>query len=175
MKNWPQIMLNLCLVLSAGNASFGVALASQGRGLFKPDEWLAVSDKQLERQRGGFDTGTGLNVSFGLIRTVTINGTLVSTTQFNLPDVSKISAEQAAIVSAAIAATGIIQNGAGNVVGTSSKSQLPTATLIQNSLDAQKIQTLTTINAGVNSLGLFKSLNSQSSLRDALLGSMGVR
>jgi len=114
-------------------------------------------------------------VSFGIVRTVSINGDLVNKTSFTLPDMSKITSEQAKIASAAIAEAGIVQNGPGNFVDTNVKSQLSSGTIIQNTLNAQKIQTLTVINTGVNSLGLFKAINTQSVLKDALLGSIGVR
>jgi hypothetical protein len=49
------------------------------------------------------------------------------------------------------------------------------ATVVQNSLNGQNIQALTRINTSVNSLGLFKSSNAQTTLRDALMGTMGTR
>lgn len=165
----------MCLLMLAGNACFGVGMASEEKALFRPGDWVAVSDQHLEKMRGGYDIGNGLTVSFGIIRTVMINGDLVSKTSFNLPDVTKITSEQAAIASAALAKNGIVQNGPGNYVDPVVQSQLATGTLIQNSFSDQKIQTLTIINAGVNSLNLFKAINTQTLLKDALLGSMNVR
>jgi len=175
MKNPAKKLLCCALLLAAGNGCFGAGPGSQRGGLFNPGEWKAVSNDQLDTLRGGFETGNGMTVSFGLVRTVTINGDVVNRTSFNLPDVSKISAEQARAVSAAIAETSVVQNGSGNVVSDSVRSQLAGGTLIQNSLNNQTIQTLTVINAGVNSLGLFKSLNLQNALKDSLFGSLGSR
>ena len=45
-----------------------------------------------------------------------------------------------------------------------------TGAVIQNSLNNQQIQALTTINAGVNSLGAFKAMNVLSTLNSALAG-----
>lgn len=61
----------------------------------------------------------------------------------------------ARIASAAIAEAGIAQNGADNFVFVDAglKSRLAGGTLIQNSLNDQRIQTLTVVNTGVNSLG----------------------
>ena len=175
MKNPAKKLLCCTLLLAAGNGCFGAGPGAKSGGLFNPGEWKAVSNDKLDTLRGGFETGNGMTVSFGLIRTVTINGDVVNRTSFNLPDVSKISAEQARVVSAAIAETSVVQNGVGNVVSESVRSQLTGGTLIQNSLNNQTIQTLTVINAGVNSLGLFKSLNLQNALKDSLFGSLGSR
>lgn len=175
MNNLPKELLSLCLLLTAGNACFGVGVASEEEGSFRPNEWVAVSNENLENMRGGFDAGSGLSVSFGIVRTVTINGDLVNRTSFNLPDVAKITGEQARMASAAIAEAGLVQNGAANFVDAGVKSQLAGGTFIQNSLNDQTIQTLTIINTGVNSLGLLKAMNAQTALKDALIGSMGIR
>lgn len=175
MKRLSKQLTSVCFLLMAGNACFGVGIDKEERRAFQPTEWVAASDENLSNMRGGFDAGSGLNVSFGIVRTVSINGDLVNKTSFTLPDMTKITSEQARIASAAIAEAGIVQNGPGNFVDTNVKSQLSSGTIIQNTLNAQKIQTLTVINTGVNSLGLFKAINTQSVLKDALLGSIGIR
>lgn len=159
-----------CLLLAVGS-SISAGGADPG-GLFNPNEWTAASNEQLDTLRGGFETPSGMTVSFGLVRTVSINGDVVNRTSFNLPDVSKITAEQAHAVSTAMAQTRLVQNGAGNF---SLQQPLAGGTLVQNSLNDQTIQTLTVINAGVNSLGLFKSINLQGAFRDALFGAIGGR
>lgn len=168
----------LCLVLTAGNACLGVELAVQEQGSFRPEEWTAASEQQLDDLRGGFEAASGLMVSFGIVRTVSINGDFVHRTSFNLPDVGKITAEQARMANAAMGEAALVQNGAGNMVDAGVQSQLEagtlTGTLIQNSLNDQKLQTLTIINTGVNSLGLWKSINSQRVLNDALLDTTKV-
>jgi len=173
---YPSIKpIGRCLLFLAGSACLGTSLAAEERQAFRPDEWMAVSDQQLDTQRGGFDAGSGLAVSFGIIRTVMVNGDLVSKTSFNLPDVTKITSEQARLASAAIADSGLVQIGPNNFVDAGVSSSLATGTLIQNSLNDQQIQTLTIINTGVNSLGLLKALNTQTVLNDALLGAAGSR
>jgi hypothetical protein len=175
MKHLRAKLISRCLVLLAGSACLGIGLAAQAKQAFRPDEWVAVSDQQLDTQRGGFDAGSGLAVSFGIIRTVMVNGDLVSKTSFNLPDVTQITPEQARIASAAIADSGLVQIGPNNFVAAGVRSDLAPGTLIQNSLSDQQIQTLTVINTGVNSLGLLKALNTQTVLNDALLGATGSR
>lgn len=175
MKHLPKKLLSLCLLLTAGHICFGAALPAPENGSFRADEWVAASDEELDDLRGGFEAASGLTVSFGIVRSVSINGDLVSRTSFDLPDVSTITAEQASMAKAAIAQATLVQNGAGNFVDAGVRAQLGAGTLIQNSLNDQNIQTLTVINTGVNSLGLLKSLNTQDILKDALLGPMSNR
>lgn len=201
MKNLPGKLVSMCLLLTAGNACFGIGLATENKTAFQPADWVAASDEHLDNMRGGFDAGSGLSVSFGIVKTVMINGNLITKISFNLPDVSRITAETAKIVSDALAKAGIVQNGAGNIVDTGIRSEVAAGTatgtlsqstpdagvrsqvvagtalttLIQNTLNDQKIQTLTVINAGVNSLGLLRAMNTQMVLKDALFGSIGIR
>lgn len=175
MKIRPKRLISIFLLLSGGSACFGVGLPAKDEGSFHPGDWTAVNDDRLEETRGGFDAGSGLTVSFGIIRTVNINGDLVNRTSFELPDVTRITADQARLVSSAMADAGIIQNGSGNTIDPNVAAHLDTGTIIQNSLSNQNIQTLTVINAGVNSLSILKSINIQSALKDALFGSLGIR
>lgn len=153
------------------------ALASAS--LFVASAWHAVDDAVLERLRGGFELsslGAGLAVSFGFVRSVVINGDLVSQTRFSLPDLAHISNDQARLVSDALAQAHVVQNGLGNSVGAGElPASLAATTVVQNSLNNQHIQTLTQIDAGVNSLGLLRSMNAQGALRDALMGAARLR
>ncbi|MEO8598294.1 MAG: hypothetical protein ABI656_00515 [bacterium] len=143
----------------------------------KPDDkWrVAVSDTNLDQMRGGFNTGSGLLVSFGIQRAVYINGNMVTTTSFNIPDVGKVSGAQAATLSAAAGAVNLVQNGPGNTIEPGALSQAVGATVIQNTLSNQNIQNLTIIDASTNSLGLLKSINALSTLNDALSNAVGIR
>lgn len=156
-------------------SSHGTMLTVDDLGAFHANEWTPVSDQALDDLRGGYDVGQALTVSFGIIRSVTINGDLVTQTSFNLPDITKINAEQARVASLAIAETGVIQNGVGNILTDGVRTALPTSTVIQNTLNDQTIETLTIINAGVNSLGLLKFINTQNTVKDALLDSLKLR
>jgi hypothetical protein len=174
----PTRLICLCLLLAAGvPVRGGEPGAAGGKKAFVAEAWAAVSDDNLEALRGGFEINTGLSVSFGFVRSVSINGDLVSQTRFTLPDLSHITEDQAKAVSAALAGANIVQNGTGNSVGTNNTTpiNLPPITVVQNSLDNQSIQTMTVVNAGVNSLGILKSINTQSVLRDALLSAVGTR
>ena len=228
------------LACAVGSAQAAQALPALAPG-FVPESWQAASDAQLDALRGGFEIRPNLSVSFGFVRSVTINGDLVSEISFHLPDLSNISADQARMVSEALTKANIIQNGIGNRVGASlagtllpagavqppkgapsstvaeaaavaspvavapppstptpSAPSVPAAqvaptlptsvalvpmapmvpaavTVVQNTLDNQAIKSMTVIDAGVNSLGLLRSINVQTVLKDALMGAIGVR
>jgi hypothetical protein len=134
-------------------------------------EWVAIDTERLDTMRGGFDLG-GLKVSFGIEKAVYVNGNLVTSTSFNIPDVGSLTMQQAQMLASVNAMT-LVQNGMGN----SAPATLPatTGTIIQNTLNNQHIQALTTINTSVNTLNLFKGLNLQSTLSNALAGVARVR
>ncbi len=131
---------------------------------------VAMSEQSLDGVRGGFVT-EGLNVSFGIERAVYVNGTLVTTTSLNVSDLGRIAAGRGttAFDTGTLA---LIQSGAGNTVSTGTISAATIGTVVQNTLDGQKIQNLTVINATVNSLGVLRGINLQSSLRGAIIDSL---
>jgi hypothetical protein len=137
-----------------------------------PDK-LAISDERLDKMRGGFDLSSGLKVSFGVSRMVVVNGNLVTTTSFNIPDLANLSAQQAQQL-ASVNAGSLIQNGPGNVVQPGAMPALSGA-VIQNTLNNQNIQALTTINTTVNSLSMFKNFNVGSTLGGALANAVRPR
>ncbi len=135
-------------------------------------ERVALSNSKLDQMRGGFETGSGLKVSFGIERAVYINGNLVTTTSLNIADLSKLSAGQAQAAALNGASLGLIQNGPSNSFQPGAISASNIGTVIQNTLNDQKIQALTLINASVNSLDLIKRANVQSSIQSALIDSL---
>ena len=196
MKQTVVQWVGLSTLLLATSTCFGDASLGARKPRFDPSAWAAVSDEQLAKQRGGFETRTGLAVSFGIVRTVAINGDVVSKTSFNFQDMANITAQEVRLATAAMAQAGVVQVGAGNSIpstvaatgsavpagatslagpsGPSGLSGLP-ATVVQNSLNGQNIQALTLINTSVNSMALFKSANANATMRDAQMGSIGTR
>ncbi|HEY3596258.1 MAG TPA: hypothetical protein VGL08_01890 [Paraburkholderia sp.] len=138
-----------------------------------PANTVALSEERLDSMRGGFDMPSGLKVSFGITRTVAVNGNLVTTTSFNIPDINNITAQQAQSL-ATVNAGALLQNGPNNVVQQGALPSL-SGSVIQNTLNNQNIQALTTINATVNSLSMFKSINVGSTLNNALLSAVRGR
>ncbi|MEO7052983.1 MAG: hypothetical protein ABI128_15080 [Rhodanobacter sp.] len=134
---------------------------------------VAVSDSHLAAVRGGFDSGSGLLVSFGIERAVYVNGNLVTSTSLNIPDIGQMNGEQASALAAATSTLSVVQNGPVNTFDPAALTQTTAGTVVQNSLNNQNIRTLTTLNTTVNTLDLFKSVNLQSTLQAALVNSLG--
>ena len=134
--------------------------------------WVPVSPDVLDGMRGGFDMGNGLQASFGINRAVYVNGNLVTQTSFNIPDIAHITTTQAAAMQAALNSISITQIGPNNTFDPSSLGGVSAGTVIQNTLDNQKIQTITTLNTSVNSLNAFRAANFQDALQQAQLQSL---
>jgi hypothetical protein len=212
-----------------------------------------VSDARLDHARGGFDLGGGLVASFGLQEETYINGLLVMSTSINIPDISKITQQQAAALASTLDGLNLVQNGPGNGIApgkaatapnadsTAQSSSPPAAVtgsgasngavvahvpnqpstitpamdapaetvgvpalgangvgsaatrntlgaaaaasalaqggglaqVIQNTLNNQSIQTLTTLNVSVNTLQALRQMNLQSTLQSAQMLSFG--
>jgi hypothetical protein len=136
-------------------------------------ELVALSAEKLDEVRGGFVTDGGLRISFGIERAVYLNGSLVATTSLNIADLAKISGGQAQVTtSGTTGGLALLQNGAGNVLAPGSITSTAAGTVIQNTLDNQKINTITRIDAVVNSSGIMRSINLQSSMRSAIVDSL---
>ncbi len=138
--------------------------------------WLAASDHTLDRMRGGFDLGAGLMVSFGISRALSINGQLISATSFQLGDLSRLTPAQAATLGQQMTAQmQVVQNGSGNTLASPNPAAMPTATLIQNTLNNQAIRNLTIIDAASNGMGLVKGLNLRATIDEAIANAIGTR
>ncbi len=128
-----------------------------------------VEEERMDGLRGGFVTPHGLMVSFGIERVVYVNGVLSSTTTLNVTELGKIVGGAADVSKMVPLGTtvGLIQNGPNNTFVGDVVSSGAIATVIQNSLDNQQIQTVTTINTQVNSLEMMRATRFGESLRDA--------
>lgn len=136
---------------------------------------MALSQGDLDKVRGGFETPGGLKISFGIERAVYINGSLVTTTSLNVSDLGKVTGGGTGALASAVAGSGnltLIQNGPGNTFVTGPVSAATVGTIVQNTLNDQKIQNVTAINATVNSLQVVRAQNLQSTLRGALIDSL---
>jgi len=162
------------------------------------DSWKPVSDETLDQARGGFDVA-GLKASFGIERTVSIDGVATTVQSLQIPDISQMTKDQAAQLEAATRSVFVVQNGPGNSVATGTVAATTTApptsgavasnvpssppsqaralamgsagTIVQNTLDGQSIQSVTTLSTSVNSLGAFRALDWQAGLQAALIQS----
>jgi hypothetical protein len=66
----------------------------------------------------------------------------------------------------------LIQSGAENIVHSDTLPPASMATVVQNTLNNQKIQNVTVINATVNSMEILRTLNLQSTISDAVNNSV---
>lgn len=154
----------ICLV-ALSSALWGAAGARAGES--GRIAWTPVSDARLDAARGGFDWGGGLVASLGIDRAVYINGTLVTSLHLQVPDLAHVNAAQAGALSSAMSNATVVQNGPGNSVDPGALGQSMAATVLQNTLDNQRIAAQTTLNVSVNTLSVFRSLNLQQSLQAA--------
>lgn len=116
-----------------------------------------ASPAELDELRGGFhvDTPHGrLHVGIGITRAVSVNDQVVAVSKLVIPDFMRRNAQ---LDGGAL----VVQNGRGNQAPQVSAA-LTTATslpiVVQNTLDNQKLGTVTIIDASVNSLSLLRSI-----------------
>ena len=164
MHHFKQYFLQAaaCAFL-AGTSGTSHATAATPEGA----DWLALSDSKLDAMRGGFSVLPGIMVSFGILRTVHINGALVGSSGFQIADLRSISTGEAEQLARQTTAVSLVQTGPGNSFETVLRPGVP-AIVIQNTLNNQKIQSITEINAASNGMSLMKSLNTAQTLSDAL-------
>jgi hypothetical protein len=136
-------------------------------------QWAPVSADTLDDMRGGYDIGNGLMASFGIDRAVYVNGNLVTSTSFNVPDIAHMTQAQAAAMSSALNSVSVTQVGPNNTFDPGSLNGASAGTVIQNTLNNQKIQTITTLNTTVNTLNAFRQMNFQDALQQPQLQSPG--
>jgi hypothetical protein len=165
----PAIGLCALLVTGASHAQ------TQSGSTAKASVWLTVSDRTLDKLRGGFDLGSGLVVSFGVTRMVYINDQLVTTTSFQLGDLSKLNGIQTSALGQQIGSQAqVVQNGLGNTVE-SGAAGVPMATYIQNTLSGQTIRNQTVIQANTNGLSMLRGLNLNTMISEAIANAIGNR
>lgn len=131
-------------------------------------EWIPVAPEALDGLRGGFQLPSGLLLSFGIERVAWVNGEMVSYLRVDIPDIANMTPEQAEALSR-FSQTQLVQVGPGNTFDGNGFSGL----VIQNTLDGQDIRAQTTLDVGVNTLGLFQALNAGDALRNALIYAPG--
>lgn len=148
------------------------ATASEGEHRALGAGVVALGSSQLDQVRGGFISPEGMKISFGIERAVYLNGTLVTTTSLNIADLSKIAGGQAQVSGNGLGSLGLLQSGPGNVFVPGTISSTSAGTIIQNTLNDQKIQTITRIDAAVNSTGILRAINLQSSMQGAIVNSL---
>jgi hypothetical protein len=152
------------------HALLGLGLASAGwcdESRFTAT--AAIDESRLAEVRGGFELPTQLHASLSVERAAFVDGERVVNLRADIPDIAHMTAGQATALQSVIAPL-VIQDGPGNTV---LANLAPAATVIQNTLNDQRLLSLTTINVDVNTLGAFRDLGFHDALRDHLVP--GVR
>lgn len=129
----------LWLAVGVGSSFACQALADEppDNAVLRFDNWERASDDELDQLRGGFVFPNGIIIDFSLERITSLNGSVVSSSFFQLP-------ENAAL----------LQNGSLNQSPDLAGSGL--SSVIQNNVDNQIIRTVTAINIAVSN---FKNLD----------------
>jgi hypothetical protein len=157
------LAVGACLPISA----MGQDSAQTPRPLGR--EWVPVDPARLAGMRGGLMMPSGMVLSFGIERLVYVNGQLVASANLQIPDLGRVTADQASAL-AAINQGRVVQIGEGNRIDPGASGN---ALVIQNTLDGQAITALTTLNVGVGTLATLQEINSFDALRSALIASPG--
>lgn len=132
-------------------------------------EWRAVDPARLAQMRGGFQMPSGMMLSFGIERVVYLNGEVTARIAVQVPDVARITPEQAQAL-ADFNRGLVVQIGEGNRFD---PAQIAGGIVVQNTLDDQDIRTLTRVEVGTDTLGAYQNLNANGALTDALIRAPG--
>jgi hypothetical protein len=159
-----RLPVRICLVL-AGAAIACQSLAGPAGSPFSSEK--AVAPASLDGYRGGFTTDTGLAVTLGIERIVTINGDVAGRSQLDFGDLGRLTSGQATLSADTARQLGLIQNGTADLNVQLGPGVLG-GTFIQNSLNNQLINNATIINASVEARGMLQNMNFQSTLSNAL-------
>lgn len=125
-------------------------------------QWTPVPPARLEQMRGGFESPSGLVVSFGIERLVHVNGELVASARLTIAD-GQVDGDLAAFNQ-----TLLVQVGEGNRFEPTQMGGV----VIQNTLDNQDIRVSTRIDTQVGTLGVFQAIQQQDALQGALAGAV---
>lgn len=154
------LMHLLATVLACTLASHASAAGPLGA------EWKPVDPARLAGMRGGFVAPSGLVVSFGIERLVSINGQVVAATQLRIPDLSRMTADDAAAL-AMLRDSQVVHVGPGMRVAGGTGGLV-----IQNALDGQAISARTSLDVGVNTLPMFRDAELAATINNAVIASL---
>jgi hypothetical protein len=121
-----------------------------------------VDDAVLARTSGGFELPARLNAALQLDRAAYVNGELVADHSVRIADLGAMTAQEAAALAEA-ARPLVIQNGPRNSFDVAQVGQA--ATVIQNTLNDQRLASMTTLRVEVNSLAAYREANFQQGLQ----------
>ena len=121
----------------------------------------AVGPAELDGARGGFTTASGVAVSLGIERIVTVDGQVVARSELRLGDLGRLVG---GTTHAPVQADGqLAQAAAGLAIRLGADG-----TIVQNGLNDRALGTATIIHATVAGQGLLQAMHFQSTLANAI-------
>jgi hypothetical protein len=119
----------------------------------------AVSDHDLDAIRGGFVGAGGLEVALGIVKAVSVDGVLQTTSTITIPNLASQNGITPVQVSNLQSNNAVFVQNTGNQI------------VVQNGLDQKTIQNVTTINVTTNALSLIRGQNLMSNINQQLRSS----
>lgn len=132
-QNIIRPLLGLTIWLGSGFAWPALADAPPANPILRFDNWERASDDELDKLRGGFVLPNGIIIDFSLERITSLNGSVVSSSFFQLPENAALLQNGSLNQSPALAGAGL-------------------GSVIQNNVDNQIIRSVTAINIAVSNL-----------------------
>lgn len=162
-KHVLRAVLLMATVMAASHSAYADSVAC--------GDCSFVTDLELENIRGGFVSGDGLEITFGIEKTVFVNGVLQAINTLNMQKwgSSQTLSDQVLSNMAILRQTGDNNSIVPNLVA---NSQGGFFTYIQNSVDNTVIKNVTQISATVNALNMFRDMNLKSMMNQQLLNAM---
>jgi hypothetical protein len=160
MQRTTRLINTLALLM------LGCLLAAPAAAADRPlgPDWRPIDTARLDAMRGGFVVPTGFVISFGIERVVSINGDIVASTQLRIPDIARVTADEARLL-ATLRDSQVVSVGAGTVVSAGTGGLV-----IQNTLDGQAISARTSLDVSLNTLQLHRENLFSTAITSAVIG-----
>lgn len=152
------------LIATAGALLLACLLSAPAAAAPPGADWVPVETARLDGLRGGFAAPSGLVIAFGIERVVRVNGEVVLSTSLRIPDIARMTAEQAGVL-AGLRDSQVVQVGSGTVVSGGTGGLL-----IQNAVDGQQLSALTSLDVSLNTLQLYRDTQLGATISSAVIG-----
>jgi hypothetical protein len=116
-----------------------------------------VADRDLDTMRGGFVSSGGLEISLGIVKAVFVDGVLQTTSTLNIPRLGELNGVTPMQISNLHSNSAAFVQNTGNQI------------VIQNGANQKIIQSMTVVNATVNSISLLRDINLMSRINQQLV------
>ncbi len=148
-----QSLATLCLLIIMLSVSLQSFADDDRENIFSYYGDSILSDERLSQLRGGFVTSDGVEIHVGIEKIALMNGELQSWLAMDFSKIPQSSIDVSKLNNVA----SVVQSGAGNQMSQGLRELVDSGVLsvIQNTLDDQKIQTLTELNINVSNVNNF--------------------